>query len=953
MDTKEINPEQLRKQHRPSTSARRPTPVVSEPTLPPTAPVSSLARQSMMLQGLVVAAGALVAIYLMFTLHQLLRAQSLFEAAQQQRIYNQRYAKEILLSASGVPVSHEKTAGEWGRTLTLLTEGGELQPEAGEGSERVHPPMNFERFQSELERMAGLRDNIVRESTDFLESAKLHRHREALFDELYRQSLELQAAGDALIHTYDKHLDSGVSWWDVNAVAVELAERQRMLIQQHIKEILFVAHGIPADYQTTRLRLYETAKILTEGGVISIDNKEAISIPAPGSADVRFNLEQQKDALDRFTAVSNQYLMLANEDVERSIQLKKIQDLTGEFHQAATELIRNYRTFYAGNVRKAEREAAAAGLVAAVFALILGWAFMRKYVDLPVARMTGALRALRAGKAPAGGSLAGSDAGPVNEMGRELEGVIGQWQSRQTWFDQFLSAESADSLQDPGSQDPVASRVYQWYKTRGTEAAPIRSRWDADEKSDAGITIVGRLPDVEPSALVNDSELLDQLIRRANELQSQHEQLSRLHGRLTEETESLRASESRLQESESRLLEENRALRQETSLLTAQINEQLVELIRLRAQSETLQISGSAVEMQSSRIQKICDELSAKVAQQAEELKGLREQLADRDRQLRQNAENLNRSAEELHRSRELHEELSGSEQSLRNKIREEQESIFRLTGRLAEAEREMADLKLSLERASETARLESEKQALLSGRIAALESDLTLAKSAREQEKIDGARLLLQARNEYESVLHSAAQARTEFEAIGLEQLQQIRRQETQIADLQDSVARQTRLLEMVRAEFSEAATRHAGEIAHRDEIIRRSETAFGDLQSRLEGREAELWQLRKELADRQQDLTAARHEIGRLSAVEADQAALLASMRTDLARIQQMMDSKSRTIDEMDAVRRNLEHKISQAEAAYRDKCQALVSAEERLSATRTALKTTLEELQERSQR
>ncbi len=917
----------------------------------------------MALQGIVIAAGVLVAAYLMFTLNQLVRAQSLFEAAQQQRIYNQRYAKEVLLSASGVPVNYEKTAGEWGKTLTLLSEGGDLQTEADPASEKVQPPLDSERFKSELERMSGLRNSIVRESSGFLESAKMNQHREALFDELYRQSLELQASGDALIQTYDKHLDSGVSWWDVNAVAVELAERQRMLIQQHVKEILFVAHGIPADYQATRLRLYETAKILTEGGVISIDNKEAITIPVPGSADVRFNLDQQKEALDRFTAVSNQYLMLANEDVERSIQLKKIQDLTGEFHQAATDLIRNYRAFYQNKVKKAEREAAAAGILAAVFALVLGGAFIRKYVDVPVARMTEALRSLRSGKPFSTSSFGASEPGLMGEMGRELEKVAGQWQTRQDWFDRFLSADNADSLEDPGAQDPVASRVYQWYKNRDNDAAAApHSRWNAEEKEkpDDDITIIGRLPDAEPSALINDSELLDQLIQRANELQSQHEQLSRLHDRLSAEADTLRSSEARLQESESQLRDENRALRQEAALLNAQINEQMLELVRLRAHSESLQLSGSAVEIHSSRIQKICDELSAKIDQQAGELRALREQLQERERQLQTQGEALNRSDDELNRSREVVRGLNAEKQAAEARSREERESIAQLTGRLAEAEHEMAGLRLLLEHAAESARQESEKQSLLSGRIAALESDLTLSLNAREQEKADGARLLAVARNEYESVLRSAAQVRAEFEAVGLEQLQQIRRQETQIADLQDSVARQTRLLEMVRAEFSEAATRHAGEIAQRDETIRQSESAFAGLQarmaetqSRLEGREAELWQLRKELADRQQDLSAARHEIGRLSAVEADQAALIASMRTDLARIQQIMDSKSRTIDEMDAVRRSLEHKISQAEAAYRDKCQALVSAEERLSATRTALKTTLEELQERSQR
>lgn len=920
------------------------------------------------------AAGLLIALYLGVSLYQLMRANSLFEAAQQQRILNQRYAKEVLLSASGVPVGHEKTAREWERTIDLLSSGGPLTAEEPSGGQRVQPPVDAKRFRADLERLSGLRKSVIEESTRFLRSATLDRHREDLFDELYRQSLELQAAGDALVNAYDKHLDSGVSWWDVNAVAVELAERQRMLIQQHIKEVLFVAHGIPADYQATRLRIYESFKILAEGGSISIDNKDAITIPAPGSEDIRFNLDQQKQAIDRFTAVSNQYLMLANESVERSIQLKRISDLTADFHEAATALLGNYRKYYEARVHRAAREAFGAALAVLVFALLLTWAFLRKYIDAPIRSMTASLRAVReGGKMPA--SAAVSEPGPVGDLGRELDRCVRQWESRQEWFDRFLSARDSDELEDPGAQDPVASRVYQWYKSRGGEpVSPRRQspRWDSERGSgEEDITIIGRLPETEGlgSPVISDSELLDQLIHRANELRGQHEELTRAHDRLSHEVEALRSAETRLQDSEAYLRAENVALRQTGESLSSQLRDQVDEIARLRAQIDSLRHSGERSAATREEIDRANQDLVDRLAQQAEAVRSLREELTMKSHALDAAIE----AADRAERDHEI--EISGMRRGLdeaasarmdaererkewAERARAQQETLLDLNRKLAAAEAEIHELKGNLERTLLELRETSQGREQVFRRAEALEAELSASEQARQTERASGLEVLAEARRQHEEALRVLSSAKAEIDAVSAQRLERIASQERMIAEGQEALARQTRILELLRAEFADAVSRHQIELDQRDQAVRQGEEALSGLRSRyeaaaasLEASESELWKTRKELSERHQELNAARVEIDRLRRTEMDQASLIASMREDLSRLQAAMDSKTRSLDEMIAIRRTLEDKISMTESAFRDKSQALISAEERLTATRTALKATLEELQERS--
>jgi hypothetical protein len=958
------------------------------------------------LQSLILVPGFLIAAYLIFTLHQLMGAHSLFEAAQLQRVLNQRYAKEILLASSGVPVNYEKTSKEWAKALTVLTHGGELQQDADAQSLRVQPPANAARFRATLERMSQMRQKIVQQSTEFMDAHRLSRHREQLFDELYRQSLELQAAGDALVQTYDRHLNSGVSWWDVNAVAVELAERQRMLIQQHVKEVLFVAHGIPADYQATRLRLYETTRILTEGGSIEVDGGDAIAVPAPSNADVVFNLEQQKTALERFTAVSNQFLMLANEDVERSIQLKSLSDLTSDFHVSATALLSEYRGFFSGKVNRATRDAVLAGILAAAFALLLIWSYARKFVDAPAAKLAEALRNLGLGRKPERQSEEG-DAGPLADAAREFDRCADAWQVRREWFENFLAADDPAAVEDPGTQDPVAARLYRWSQDRAVSTDPEapRSRWSQDEPSDNGITIVGRLPEAEPSLpIVQDSELLDQLILRANELQSQNDRLTRTQSALEAEAQALKEAQAAGRGAHERLLAENSRLNAHVNGLMAELEAlraQAAELGVLRGQMKAFGAVESALKADTDGMVRLNSELVDRLARQGDELVLLRKKLAEAESGIERLLSDAGRVSE-----------ISNAE------LMSARQQIAELQHKTAEAERAASELRFELGKRDERIHLEGERREGLLAQIKTLQTDLELMSAVhrdaldRQAALLDAERLekealeqdrrvLEQGKNTLEQALdlrerdravqearhqaldrdhqrllqEKAALAderaaldraltglRADLETAIVERAAEAARFERSAAELQGALQMQTRTIEELRMELSRTLAQHVSEIDQKNNALKAAD-------ENLQNCEAELWQSRKVLSDLQRDLGASRSEVQALVQSRDAQLLLVETLRGGLSDLETRLESKAAALQSATEVCRELEQKIDQSirrhtedrqrletelaalKSAYFEKCQALSSAEDRLTATRAALKTTLEELQERS--
>ena len=87
-----------------------------------------------------------------------------------------------------------------------------------------------------------------------------------------------------------------------DALVIDLAGRQRMLHQQHMKQLLLVSQGGEADYHYTRQILNESLAALLHGGpaVLTIGEHETVELPPAPSIGIRQKLSQQKTLIEEF-----------------------------------------------------------------------------------------------------------------------------------------------------------------------------------------------------------------------------------------------------------------------------------------------------------------------------------------------------------------------------------------------------------------------------------------------------------------------------------------------------------------------------------------------------------------------------------------------------------------------------------------------------------------------------
>ena len=96
-----------------------------------------------------------------------------------------------------------------------------------------------------------------------------------------------------------------------DVVVLDVAGRQRMMIQWHFNEILLAYNGIPADPRQTQQLLLHSLDALENGGdvIVNLYTNERRSIPVPPNARIRDLLEQQRILLERFFAKTRTLLL--------------------------------------------------------------------------------------------------------------------------------------------------------------------------------------------------------------------------------------------------------------------------------------------------------------------------------------------------------------------------------------------------------------------------------------------------------------------------------------------------------------------------------------------------------------------------------------------------------------------------------------------------------------------
>ena len=95
-----------------------------------------------------------------------------------------------------------------------------------------------------------------------------------------------------------------------DAFVVDMAGRQRMLLERHMKELLLAAEGVESPYQRTREVLKERVGALIHGGstVVRMDQGESVVIPPAPTDEIREKLLQQQHLLGAFVVKTDRFL---------------------------------------------------------------------------------------------------------------------------------------------------------------------------------------------------------------------------------------------------------------------------------------------------------------------------------------------------------------------------------------------------------------------------------------------------------------------------------------------------------------------------------------------------------------------------------------------------------------------------------------------------------------------
>ena len=176
------------------------------------------------------------------------------------------------------------------------------------------------------------------------------------------------ALGAILAFTY-----TAVKTLELDVVVLDVAGRQRMMIQRHLNETLLASHGIHTDLQRTQQALLHSADALQNGGdvVVNLYTDERRSIPAAPTARIRELLEQQRSLLERFFAKSRTLLLEDADHFPSSESFFSLNQLQHELQRNADTVFKLFSANSRQNIVNLLRSEPVIGFLVIILSMVL------------------------------------------------------------------------------------------------------------------------------------------------------------------------------------------------------------------------------------------------------------------------------------------------------------------------------------------------------------------------------------------------------------------------------------------------------------------------------------------------------------------------------------------------------------------------------------------------------
>ena len=164
-----------------------------------------------------------------------------------------------------------------------------------------------------------------------------------------------------------------------DAVVIDLAGRQRMLLERHVKEVLLASQGVDAQYQQTRAALKERVQTLIQGGttVAEADHRGTVAVPAAPTDEIRQALLEQQRLMELLFAQADAFLLRARTGIESSTARDELLSDNTALLTTANDVVMLLTKHSENNVQTLIRWELAAVLVVLVVATLGTWRFLR------------------------------------------------------------------------------------------------------------------------------------------------------------------------------------------------------------------------------------------------------------------------------------------------------------------------------------------------------------------------------------------------------------------------------------------------------------------------------------------------------------------------------------------------------------------------------------------------
>jgi hypothetical protein len=123
-----------------------------------------------------------------------------------------------------------------------------------------------------------------------------------------------------------------------SALVVNIAARQRALVERYTKDVLLVVDGFPADPQASGAALHQTADALLDGGRVLAPQGDDLDVEIPAARDwkVRRKLDQDRRLIDELTRTGDRLLKGGRADPQYTADVTQLRVLSAQLSSVST-----------------------------------------------------------------------------------------------------------------------------------------------------------------------------------------------------------------------------------------------------------------------------------------------------------------------------------------------------------------------------------------------------------------------------------------------------------------------------------------------------------------------------------------------------------------------------------------------------------------------------------------